>query len=279
MKDFISIPQLLIAVVFGAAVGNDLLPYGGGNTLLGWTLLEKYCNRSINVISWEKMFLIPTLLELLICGLYLYFVCFENKKLSHYETASIKPDFIFIIKSFTMLAGIFVITATNNAGYALIFAIVALIIGKFSKNDFMKLPYKALYIWSGSYLLGNLINAYLKAHYHFMIPPNVYTIFGIFAILILVGSMTQFITNTGIAAFTIPIILNANFGDNIWLFTLVMKAIGISYCTILANGCMAVSSSYGLKQKDMVKYGLPVLIIQIFVFGIYFYLMRGRIIL
>lgn len=271
--------EILLAVAFGSVVGNDLTPYGGGNTLLGLTLLEKHYHTFVNIFVWSKMFFIPTLIEVILCGTYLWIFYFKDKDLLNYNLKKLDVTVPFIFKSIFIIVGIFIILITNNTVYAVAIAILCIFIGNFNKDDFTKLPYKAIYVWTGAYLLGNVINMYVKHYYHFILPANIYTLGGIFIILIIVGTMTQFITNTGLAAFMLPIIMGMNFHDNIWLFTIVMKAIGLSFCTIFANGCLTVSSSYGLKQRDMLKAGIPIVILEIVAFTIYFYLMRGRIFL
>jgi di/tricarboxylate transporter len=269
---------ILLAVSFGSVTGNDLTQFGGNDTVLAFSLLQKHSNIHLNFINWSRIFLLPTILGMIVCATWLYIFWFKKTKLKPYtEITKTRIDKSFIIKSIIIITGIITILLTNNPVYATEFAMISLIIGNFNKKDFVQLPYKALYIWTGSYLLGSALNVYIKTHYHFTIPANAYTLGGIVIILIAVTLMTNFITNSGLTAFLLPIIVGMNFYDSTWLLVLVMKAVGLSYCTILANGCLAVSSSYGLKQKVLIKAGVPIIILEIILFATYFYLMKGRI--
>lgn len=269
---------MVLAVAFGAVVAGELTQYGATNTIIEWTMLEKKIGHSVNLLQWSHLFFIPTFIAILICGMWLYFFWFKNETLDSYKSeVTIKIDMVFSLKSIIILGGIIITLITNKVLYTGIFTVLSLIIGKFNRRQFAQLPYKALYIWTGAYLLGNAINVYVKTYFHLALPANTYTIGGILVVLLVVGTMTNFITNSGLVAFLMPLVLGMNFHDNLWLFVLIVKAVDLSYCTILANGCLAVSSSHGLKQKYLLKAGLPIIILQVIAFCIYFYFMRGNI--
>ena len=83
------------------------------------------------------------------------------------------------------------------------------------------------------------------------------------AIMVLIlAFVTNLSTNTAAAAALIPVTL-ALFPGNTLVFVMVCKAINLSYITVYGNSCLAVASGYGLKQRDLAKYGLPVVILAI----------------
>lgn len=275
-KRNINMSNMLLAIGFGTAAGSDLTYFGGGDNIVAWTLFEKYLGHSLNIVIWAKMFWVPTIIGAIITGVWLWFKVFKKGQ-SEPQTfeRNIGISLLFILQSLLIIVGIGTAFVEAWKFYTIGIAIISLIICRLNFKDLKKLPYKALYIWTGAYIFGNIVSTFIKAHFVFTLPAYLYTLPGIIVILLLLGCITNIMTNTGLTTIVLPIVFAATFVDIPWLFILCVKAIGLSYLTILANGCLAVSSSYGLKQNELFKAGLPIVIMQVIVFAIYFYLTRG----
>lgn len=271
--------EMLVAIGFGSVVGNDLTYFGGGDTIVAWSLLENYLGRDLNMNTWVHMFWIPTLIGIAIAGTWLWFKTFENKIVSTIRTEDVEITSMFIIQTVIILLGITSVFFSAYQYYVIGFAVLSVILCRLNLEQLKRLPLKGIYVWTIALVIGNYISKYIKAHYIFNVPDNAYTFAGILLIICVVAILTNIITNSAMATILLPIVMALTFVDTIWLFVLVTKCISLSYLTIFANGCLAVTSSYGLNQKHMLKYGLPILVMQVLMFAVYFYIMRGGIII
>ena len=151
------------------------------------------------------------------------------------------------------------------AGYILL--AISLVLLKVDLEFFKKLPYKALGIWTCCYVIGTFIQKFILS-FNFSFGGEI-TFITIALLILIPAFVTNLSTNTATAAAFIPVILSL-FPGNILVFTIICKAINLSYITVYGNSCLAVANGYGLKQKELVKYGAPVVVLAIVGYLIYF---------
>lgn len=268
--------EILLATTWGNMVGSEWTCFGGGDTIVGWSLMEKFVNRPLDIMTWGSLFWTPSLLSLIgtsIC-LFLFvkksYVVNKEINLQRLSFKSAAVAILFIAG----IAGVFL----NVSWYStLVVALMAAIIARLGKNEIKKMPFKGVYIWTACILIGTLIGNLIKTNYQFVIPEYMYSLFGVVLVLFVVCALTNIMTNTGLTTIILPLIMASQFIDTLWLYVLVTKAISMSYLTIFANSSLVVSSSYGMTQKDMLKKGSVVVLVQLAIFVVYFYFMRGNI--
>lgn len=262
---------LLVATVFGIVTGGDLTLFGGNDNILALGYLEQSLNTTLAPIEWTKMMIIPTLITATIVIGVLWF--FANKSEEKMITGNVivkeiplTNKVINIISTVLLLASIVCgFQKMVLVGYILL--AISLILLKVDLEFFKKLPYKALGIWTCCYVIGTFIQKFILS-FNFSFGGEI--TFIVIALLILIPAfVTNLSTNTATAAAFIPVILSL-FPGNTLVFTIICKAINLSYITVYGNSCLAVANGYGLKQKELVKYGAPVVVLAIVGYLIYF---------
>jgi di/tricarboxylate transporter len=266
--------DILLSIGIGCVAGNDLTYFGGGDNIVAWSLLQKQLGSKLDLLTWGKIFWAPTFIGLIIT-LIILFITLKDKKLNSY-LVSHKCN---ILNTILITISIVLILIKDTQYYGMLLSLITFIICKVDKKDFGRVPLKALYLWAGAYITGSIIGEIIRVYIHVPLPSNLYTLGGILIVLIIISIITSFMTNSGLTAMILPLTLSLSFIDNIWLFALVVKAIGLSYCTVFADGCLNVSYSYGLSQRRLFRIGAIIVAMQIAAFALYFYLMRGRIVL
>lgn len=277
-KRNISLLETSIAVTWGNTVGSDWTYFGGGDTVIAWSLLEGALKRPLDIFTWGKLFWLPSLLVCLATLSWLILVVIKNKKLDTcIEVRQKLSPKLFIVGALLFL-GLTSVFIPNASTYTLVFSIVAGIVSKLTIEDFKKLPFKGIYIWLFAIMFGTMFSNFIQANYTLTISNSMYTLVGILITLLIITLLTNVMTNSAIAAILLPLVLASTFVDKPWLYVLVTKAISLSYLTIFANAGLAVSVSYkALNQKMLFKYGLPIVTLQILIYLAYFYVMRGHI--
>lgn len=150
---------------------------------------------------------------------------------------------------------------------AYILLAISLIMLRIKVDFFKKLPYKALLIWACCYIIDTFIQKFILS-FNFNFKEEI-TFLTIALLIIIPAFVTNLSTNTATATAFIPIILSL-FPGNTLVFTIVCKAINLSYITVYGNSCLAVASGYGLKQRELAKFGVPVVVLAIVGYLIYF---------
>lgn len=262
--------SMLLTVAFGVSAGSDFTYFGGGDNMVAWGLLESVINTEVTLALWFNLFLIPTLLGVLVTGFWLYRT-YDEHEAKNVIMNKIVLSPLFVFKSMLILVGTALVFVKGMAYYIIGIAVLLSILCSFGKLEFMKLPFKAIYIWSGALILGNYMYYWAKANIVIDLSKN----YGLGETLFITGALagfTNFLTNTALTTIVLPFTINAK---NLWIFTLAVKAIDLSFMTIFSNSCLAVASSYGLPQKTMFKVGSYVVISQAVILGIYFYLIQN----
>ena len=262
---------LLVATVFGIVTGGDLTLFGGNDNILALGYLEQNLNTTLAPIEWTKMMIIPTLITATIVIGVLWF--FANKSEEKMITGnvivkeiSLTNKVINIISTVLLLVSIvYCFQKMILAGYILL--AISLVLLKVDLEFFKKLPYKALGIWTCCYVIGTFIQKFILS-FNFSFGGEI-TFITIALLILIPAFVTNLSTNTATAAAFIPVILSL-FPGNILVFTIICKAINLSYITVYGNSCLAVANGYGLKQKELVKYGAPVVVLAIVGYLIYF---------
>lgn len=271
--------DILLATTWGNMVGSEWTYFGGGDDIIGWMLLSDYLGHPLDMLTWARLFWVPTFLALL-CTLICLILLTKNQKIIIKTTEYPKITIRMYLVGTIGLIGLCSILVNSFSWY--ITAVSALIAGllvHIDKHMLLQMPYKGFYIWTMCIVFGTTISSFIKNNVLFSIPQNAYSLLGIIVILVVVIVLTNIMTNTGLTTILLPLVIGSQFTDNIWLYVLVTKAIGMSYLSIFANSGLAVASSYGLSQKTMFSKGLFVVFLQLVVLTIYFYFMRGMIII
>lgn len=275
-KRSINKQHMLLTIGFGSVVANDFTYFGGGDTVIAWTQLQKLLGQDLTISTWLHLFAVPTLFALVITCVWMWFKVFEKKQLDPVESKPLELGWKSIVSVFLLAAGIYFAFKEWYLPIIELAAIFAIFV-TLPLDKIKRLPYKAIIIWTVAIIAGNFINAYIKAHYTFQIPDQVYSLLGILIAVTIVSVLTNVVTNTGLTAIILPVIMAIHTTDQLWVFVLVVKCISLSYLTIFANGCLAVAAGYGLEQKSMIRAGVPILILQIIFLTLYFYFMRGHV--
>lgn len=254
---------LLVATVFGIVTGGDLTLFGGNDNILALGYLEQSLGTTLAPIEWTKMMIVPTLITATIVLVVLWF--FANKNEVKNDTGEVVvstalPTSTKIINVITtiMLLGAIYCGFQKMILVAYILLAISLVMLKINVDFFKKLPYKALVIWTCCYIIGTFLQKFILGfNFSFGGAPTFITMA---IIVVILAFVTNLSTNTATAAALIPVIL-ALFPANTLVFVMVCKAINLSYITAYGNSCLAVANGYGLKQKELAKYGFPVVIL------------------
>lgn len=262
---------LLVATVFGIVTGGDLTLFGGNDNILALGYLEQSLNTTLAPIEWTKMMIIPTLITATIVIGVLWF--FANKSEEKMITGNVIVKEIPLTNKVINIISTVLLLASIVCGFqkmvlvSYILLAISLILLKVDLEFFKKLPYKALGIWTCCYVIGTFIQKFILS-FNFSFGGEI-TFIAIALLILIPAFVTNLSTNTATAAAFIPVILSL-FPGNTLVFTIICKAINLSYITVYGNSCLAVANGYGLKQKELVKYGAPVVVLAIVGYLIYF---------
>lgn len=262
---------LLVATVFGIVTGGDLTLFGGNDNILALGYLEQSLNTTLAPIEWTKMMIIPTLITATIVIGVLWF--FANKSEEKMITGNIIVKEISLTNKVINIISTVLLLASIVCGFqkmilvGYILLAISLVLLKVDLEFFKKLPYKALGIWTCCYVIGTFIQKFILS-FNFSFGGEI-TFITIALLILIPAFVTNLSTNTATAAAFIPVILSL-FPGNALVFTIICKAINLSYITVYGNSCLAVANGYGLKQKELVKYGAPVVVLAIVGYLIYF---------
>lgn len=254
---------LITALVFGICAGGDITMYGGGDNLVAAGLFKTQFGMPFTNLMWTEYILPPTLIIMAIIAIILCcFIVPEKVDFNYNEVSHVD-----IFSSVVLLLEIGLVFA--NYGY--VSWLLLLIVGiklKAVKGMIANAPYKAMTIWTVCFLAGKIIGDIFK-----LLPLELisnctgveYIIAGVAAF------MTIFCTNTMTASALIGITYSM-FGPNLPVIALVMKSINVGYLTVYHNTCLSLANGYGLTQKKLFKYGMIVLIPQLLVNVIWYWI-------
>lgn len=250
--------ELLIAsLVFGICSGGDITMYGGGDNLVAISLFESEFGYQFTNLMWFKYFLPPTLIIMVI----IVVILFKFSTPEHIEYQDNNIYHIDILTSIILLIGI--VSVFFNimllTWVCLLFALLKLKIGK---EILLKVPYKAMFIWTVCFIIGKFIGGIFEyLPYSEIIENHRYAEF---IIAMIASFMTIFCTNTMTASALIGITYSL-FGANLPIIMLIIKSINVGYLTVYHNTCLSLANGYGLSQKTLFKLGIWILIPQILV--------------
>lgn len=254
---------LITSLVFGICAGGDITMYGGGDNLVATGLFKTQFGIPFTNLMWTEYLLPPTLIIMVIIMIILcHFIIPEDIEYKYEKKSSIG-----ILESCLLLAGIVFIFAEKE-WISWILLIIAARKLKAIRGMFKNAPYKAMTIWTICFFVGKIIGDIFKLFPLDIISnyTNVeYVIAGIAAF------MTIFCTNTMTASALIGITYSI-FGANLPIITLVLKSINVGYLTVYHNTCLSLANGYGLSQKNLFKYGMTVLIPQLLVNVIWYWI-------
>jgi len=268
--------EILLATTWGNMVGSEWTYFGGGDTIIGWTLLEQFTGERLDILTWGSLFWLPSFLSLVGTAICLL-MFIKNTYVEPQEVQFEKPSLRTAIIGVLSILGIIGALTGFSPLYMCLIALTSLVMARLGKDELKNMPLKGVYIWTFCIIIGSLIGNLVKSHYQLILPEYLYSFAGIVLILTIICGLTNIMTNTGLTTIILPLVMASQFVDKIWLYVLVTKAISMCYLTIFANSGLAVSSSYGLSQKDMFFKGLLVVLVQLAIFSLYFYFMRGYI--
>lgn len=238
-------PDLLVmSVAFGISTGGDLTVFGGNDNLIALGMLQD-TPYELSKIAWSTIFAPCTVL----IGLFTLSVCLcAVRRVSwkqQVQQPSVELDVLMTTVLIATIVGAFFVKST----ILLLITIVEAAISRLGKELLRKLPYRAMCIWTLAFIVGKLLAMYVAPG--LTIPNNAYLL-----ILLLVIATNVF-TNTALMSAALPFIIAA--GLPITTCYAAIKAINNAYVTIYGNSCLAVASGYGIRQRDLFRYGLPIL--------------------
>lgn len=263
---------LLVATVFGIVTGGDLTLFGGNDNILALGYLEQSLGTTLAPIDWTKMMIVPTMITAAIVLAVLWFFANKNEIRSgsgEVVVSTALPTSTKVINVITtiMLLGAIYCGFQKMILVAYILLAISLVMLRVNTDFFKKLPYKALLIWTCCYVIGTFIQKFILS-FNFSFGGEI-TFITIALLIIIPALVTNFSTNTATAAALIPVVLSL-FPGNVLVFTILCKVINLSYITVYGNSCLAVASGYGLKQRELAKFGVPVVILAMIGYLIYF---------
>lgn len=254
---------LITSLVFGICAGGDITMYGGGDNLVAIGLFKTQFGIPFTNLMWTKYLLPPTLIIMIIIIIILCrFIVPEDIDYTYERKRTTD-----IFNSILLLIGIVFIFAENELVSWILLFVVAWNL-KAVKDMVKNAPYKAMAIWTICFFAGKIIGDIFKLLPLDMISNYAgaeYVIAGIAAF------MTIFCTNTMTASALIGITYSI-FGANLPVITLVLKSINVGYLTVYHNTCLSLANGYGLSQKTLFKYGTIVLIPQLLVNVIWYWI-------
>ncbi len=261
--------SMILTVAFGISAGSDFTFLGGGDNIISRSLLESILKVDVTIGLWFKLFLLPTLMGIIATGFILY-KTYDSGIARRLPKKDININPLFCLQSLLIIIAVTLVFLKGTEYYIICIAIALIFICLLGKEEFIKLPFKAIYIWSSAFILGNYINTWAKGNILIDLAREYSFLETLFITSVLAG-LTNILTNTAITTIALPFTIST---ENLWLFTLAVKAIDLSFMTIFANSCLAIASSYGLPQKTLFKIGGKVVVSQVIVLTIYFYFLR-----
>ncbi len=237
---------LLLATAFGISTGGDLTVFGGNDNLIALGLLQD-TPYAIGKLAWSRLFGPCTLLigfcALLIC---IFSVRKVSWKPADIDIADRRVKWPIVVYVVCLILLAFVLSSY----FVLLLAVIGIMTTGSIQHLFTKLPYKAMLIWTAAFIAGKLLAQYVAPQ--LSIPADIYLLI---AMLILA---TNVITNTALMSAALPFVLAS--GLPAAHCYAAIKAINTAYLTIYGNSCLAVAAGYSLKQRDLLKYGTPIVL-------------------
>lgn len=237
---------LLLATAFGISTGGDLTVFGGNDNLIAIGFLQD-TPYTISKLAWSSIFGPCTLLigfcALLVCIFSVRNVSWKPADITMIDRKVKWPIVVYV-------ACLIILAFVSSSYFVLLLAVIGIMATGSIQYLFNKLPHKAMLIWTAAFIVGKLLAQYIAPR--LSIPTNIYLLI---AVLILA---TNSITNTALMSAALPFILAS--GLPAAHCYAAIKAINTAYLTIYGNSCLAVAAGYTLKQRDLLKYGTPIVL-------------------
>ncbi|KLU65740.1 hypothetical protein DEAC_c23700 [Desulfosporosinus acididurans] len=262
--------ELNLAVLLGILAGTEFFPYGGGDTIIENTLISHDLHRPLGLLTWGQMMWVPTILACLITGLWLAYKVVNNKTLTEFKT-EVRGSAAMLMEFMLLIAGVYLTFRTKLQGYVVLVAFLSALVSRLPAAKLKTLPFKAIIYWSLSLILGKILSVLLKTHVHFTIPSNVYSFGGIFLFIAVVFMISNFLTRSALSSMIMPLVLASAVPDKLWLSALAIKSFSLGYLLIFSDSANVVSVGYGLRQSKLLRIGLPIALMQMAAYILYFY--------
>lgn len=235
---------LVMSTAFGISTGGDLTVFGGNDNLLALGMLQE-TPYGLDKVAWSAVFAPCTVL----IGLFTLCVCLWAVRQLNWERQVQSHIVAMNMPMITLLTATIVAAFFIESWMLLLVAVLEALLCKLGKELLRKLPYKAMAVWTVAYIVGQLIAKFVAPT--LIIPNNAYLL-----VLLLIIA-TNLLTNTALMSAALPFIIASGLPTSVCYAAI--KAVNVAYITIYGNSCLAVAGGYGLKQKDLLKYGLPIL--------------------
>lgn len=235
---------LVMSTAFGISTGGDLTVFGGNDNLLALGMLQG-TPYGLDKVAWSAVFAPCTVL----IGLFTLCVCLWAVRQLNWERQVQSHIVAMNMPMITLITATIVAAFFIESWMLLLVAALEALLCKLGKELLRKLPYKAMAVWTVAYIMGQLIAKFVAPT--LIIPNNAYLL-----ILLLIIA-TNLLTNTALMSAALPFIIASGLPTSVCYAAI--KAVNVAYITIYGNSCLAVAGGYGLKQKDLLKYGLPIL--------------------
>lgn len=254
--------HLLLTLAFGICTGGDLTVFGANDNIIAIGLLQ---NAGINLsyVEWTNWLIVPTVIMSIFVSIYLYFTASNHKvKIHSQESLNVQNHGLIIIVIILLVSAFMIDSGT----LFLLTACVSLQVIE-NKKKLLKLPYKALLLWTVTFIVGMMISNWLKTA-NLQIPK-----LSMLSLIVLLSMVTNITTNSSLTTFALPVVISMYPGSMLMIMCAI-KAISTSYFTMYGNSCLAIANGYGIKQKTLLKHGLIVTFIAIVVQVFYFSLLQ-----
>lgn len=294
---------VLLAIGWGAAVGGSATPLGGGMDILTIELLSDHVGYQVSFASWIYHLLPFTLLNLVLVLAYLHVVFeidtdverasgFYRRELKTLGSISREERIVGAMWLVAFLA-VFLeplympyttaVAPWFNPLFVFPIAFVSLFILParsdedatiMNRHALSEFPVAVLFIWPGAIVLANiLIESGVISRLGEVIGPFLVLGFSGFLVLAVVAVLiTNLTTNTAAAAALVPLVIAvaAEAGLPVAAFVYALAAmINISYALPSANGCLAITTGFGVDVNMLMRHGTVLCILNILLVAVY----------
>lgn len=257
-KSNINKEKLILTVCFGTVLGSDFTYFGGGDNLISYILLTKFLGQGLDMNIWMQIFWGPTFWGLIWGTFVLWFCLFEKDKMVYYDEGNNYDNkrLSQIIAVLFFSFGIVLVCIKQLQPLLFLLALISVLVFRLDKKTILSLPKRPVIIWPLCILVGVLVEQVLKQHFVFL--GSYVTNMNYVLWVTIIGFLTNLMTNTGLTTFVLPFVFSLSLSPDykLWLYAITVKAINLSYFTVLANGSFAVGTSYGITFKNLFKYGI-----------------------
>ncbi len=283
--------NILLAVAWGASIGSLPTPIGGGQNLVIYNFLTELQGRDILFHKWTINMLPFSIILLPVVGLYLTRIIqkedtvlpgskkFYKKELDNMGSMSrgeIYSGLAFLIAVSGAFLKPLIVKVLPWFEFPFLFFVVAFILffipaekgeNVLSFKVFKYFPINVVILWPSALALAKVLELSGLADKVINLLSQYAGNTSLIMFLIFIGAttiITNMATNTASAALVIPIIISMFIDKGLNPIPMILSlivAVNLAFAIPSGNGCLAVSSGFGINLRTMFKHGLILSII------------------